>query len=71
MREANELIKPYIVTNKKPAFIDIHSSMIESNYVSCIELYAQDGIQLNREAYRLAKHLITPYLPTFVQLKEC
>jgi lysophospholipase L1-like esterase len=60
--EANGLIKAYTSSDSRLTYIDVFTPMLNSGGRPRSELFAADGLHLNREGYNLWKSLIAPYL---------
>lgn len=62
MRDANERIRAICEENERLTFIDIAAPMLGDDGWPRKELFADDGLHLNEEGYRLWTEIVTPHL---------
>lgn len=62
MREANALVRDYAATRRDVVFIDVFTPMMSRAGGVRADLFAEDGLHLNRAGYDLWKSLIAPAL---------
>jgi hypothetical protein len=70
IRDANQMIKREVDSRPSTSFVDIHGPMLEPDGRPRPDLYADDGLHLSVEGYRLWKMLLsahadTVFSPTF------
>ena len=59
---ANQLIKNYLTTKKKTAFIDVYHPMLNNNGTVKSEIFLEDSLHMNARGYAIWKKAIAPYL---------
>jgi len=62
MREANQLIKDFLATQKNTAFIDVHQKMLDTTGEPIPEIFLDDSLHMNAKGYAIWKKEIEPYL---------
>jgi lysophospholipase L1-like esterase len=62
MMKGNELIKKYLTTKKRTAFIDVYKEMIDDEGKPRPELFLDDNLHMNKAGYDIWKKKIEPYL---------
>ncbi len=62
MIEANRLIKNYLKTQPKTAFIDVFHPMLTPQGKPKEELFVEDRLHMNAKGYAIWKRVIKPYL---------
>lgn len=62
MVQANRLIKNYLATKRKTAFIDVYSKMFNKNGTVMQDIFIEDNLHMNAKGYRIWQKAITPYL---------
>jgi lysophospholipase L1-like esterase len=62
IKEANELIRNYLRGQSNTHFIDVFSSMIDSNGQPKNGIYLEDNLHMNSKGYEIWQSLIQPYL---------
>ena len=62
MIQANQLIKQYLSTKKKTAFIDVYSKMFNPDGTVMQDIFIEDNLHMNATGYQLWQKLIAPYL---------
>lgn len=62
VRETNELIRAYSVTEPRLDFIDVHSAMLDANGQPRPELFQADRLHMNAEGYALWRQIIALHL---------
>lgn len=60
--EANKLIKKYLATKKKTAFIDVYSKMLNADGLPKPEIFVEDRLHMNAKGYAIWKKIMEPYL---------
>lgn len=60
--EANRLIENFLKSQKKAAFVNVYSSMMNKQGKIRTELFSPDKLHMNPEGYALWKKIILPYL---------
>lgn len=60
--EANNIIKKFLSTKKKTAFIDVYSKMLNPDGSPIAELFVEDRLHMNPKGYAIWKKAIEPYL---------
>ena len=63
IRRANDLIRAELLTHPAGIYIDVYSAMLDAQLEPRPELYAEDGLHLSREGYRLWTQIVTAYSP--------
>ena len=64
MVEANQLIKKYLGTKKKTAFIDVYTKMFNKDGTVMQDIFIEDNLHMNTKGYAIWKKIIQPYLVT-------
>ncbi len=59
---ANKLIKNYLTTKKKTAFIDVYHPMLNNNGTVKSEIFLKDSLHMNAKGYKIWQTIIKPYL---------
>ncbi len=62
MQEANDQIKSFIEKQKKTAYIDVYSSMLDANGKILTHIFIADKLHMNAEGYKIWQGIIAPYL---------
>lgn len=62
VKEANQLIKNYLATKKKTAFIDVYHPMCNKDGTVKSEIFLGDSLHMNASGYAIWKKTIEPYL---------
>jgi len=62
MREGNQLIKDFLVTQKNTAFIDVHQKMLNAADEPIPEIFLDDSLHMNAKGYAIWQKEIQPYL---------
>lgn len=62
MVQANQLIKQYLSTKKKTAFIDVYSKMFNPDGTVMQDLFIEDNLHMNAKGYQIWQKTIEPYL---------
>jgi lysophospholipase L1-like esterase len=62
MREGNQLIKNFLRSQKKAAFIDVHQPMLNETGEPIPEIFLDDSLHMNAKGYAIWKKTIEPYL---------
>lgn len=61
IRELNEMVRRDIQSRAAGYYVDVFPVMVNGNGEPRHELFAEDGLHLNREGYRLWSSLLEPY----------
>ncbi|GAC1451089.1 MAG: SGNH/GDSL hydrolase family protein [Chitinophagaceae bacterium] len=62
MKEANAQIKSFLLKNKKTAFGDVYSRMLDKDGEPKKDIFLADNLHLNAKGYAIWKKVIEPYL---------
>jgi len=62
IRVANQLIRGYIATDPKLAYIDVFTPMLDASGQPRRELFLEDGLHMNAKGYAIWKDLIAPVI---------
>jgi len=62
MREANQLIKDFLATQKNTAFIDVHQKMLDTTGEPIPEIFLEDSLHMNAKGYAIWQKEIQPFL---------
>jgi len=62
VEKANQLIKNYLTTKKKTAFIDVYHPMLNNNGTVKSEIFLEDSLHMNAKGYKIWQKKIKPYL---------
>jgi lysophospholipase L1-like esterase len=62
MVAANQLIKNYLSTQKKTAFIDVYSKMFNKDGTVMQDIFIEDNLHMNAKGYAIWQKIIEPYL---------
>jgi lysophospholipase L1-like esterase len=65
IRKTNRLIQEYSAKQKGLAYIDIFTPMLGKNGTPRKELFAPDGLHLNKKGYALWTNILKPFLSTY------
>jgi len=60
--EANSIIKKYLATKKKTAFIDVYSKMLNTDGSPMTDIFVEDRLHMNAKGYAIWKKILQPYL---------
>jgi lysophospholipase L1-like esterase len=60
--EANNIIKKYLATKKKTAFIDVYTKMLNADGSPMAGLFVSDSLHMNAKGYAIWKRIMEPYL---------
>jgi lysophospholipase L1-like esterase len=64
MEAANQLIKNYLTTKKKTAFIDVYHPMFNKEGTVMTDIFIEDNLHMNAKGYAIWQKIIDPYLLT-------
>lgn len=59
---ANQLIKKYLSTKKKTAFIDVYYPMFNTDGTVMSDIFIEDNLHMNAKGYAIWQKIIAPYL---------
>ena len=59
---ANQLVKNYLTTKKKTAFIDVYHPMLNNDGTVMSEIFLEDSLHMNAKGYKIWQKVIAPYL---------
>jgi len=62
MIQANQLIKNYLSTKKKTAFIDVYNKMFNRDGTVMQDIFIEDNLHMNAKGYAIWQKAIEPYL---------
>jgi lysophospholipase L1-like esterase len=62
MTEANKLIRSFLKTQKKTAFIDVYHKMLNKKGKPKEEIFGEDQLHMNAKGYAIWQKAIEPYL---------
>ena len=62
LREANALVKAFLLKEKNAGFIDIYPAMLDARGKPGEELFLSDRLHMKPEGYAIWKKIILPYL---------
>ncbi|MDP4291356.1 MAG: GDSL-type esterase/lipase family protein [Bacteroidota bacterium] len=62
VEQSNELIRKYLKTTSKTAFVDVYPLMIKRDRVINGEIFTSDSLHMNAKGYSIWKKAILPYL---------
>lgn len=62
MQTANKLIKDFLSTKKKTAFIDVYHKMFNKGGTVMQDIFVEDNLHMNEKGYRIWQKIIAPYL---------
>ena len=62
MIKANQLIKNYLSTKKKTAFIDVYHKMFNADGTIMKDIFIEDNLHINAKGYHIWQKIIEPYL---------
>jgi lysophospholipase L1-like esterase len=60
MREANELVRQYIVTDRSLTYVDVFTPMLGPTGLPRGELFQSDGLHMNAQGYAIWRGLLQP-----------
>ncbi len=59
---ANEMIKKFLKTKKRTAYIDVYHSMLNEDGTPMTGIFLADNLHMNKKGYDIWKTIIEPYL---------
>ena len=59
---ANVMIKNFLETKKRTAFIDVYHAMLNSDGTVMTDIFLQDNLHMNKKGYAIWQKIIAPYL---------
>lgn len=62
MEKANTLIKTFLATKRRTAFIDVYHKMFNKNGTVMQEIFVEDNLHMNAKGYTIWQKAIEPYL---------
>jgi lysophospholipase L1-like esterase len=62
MIQANQLVKNYLSTKKKTAFIDVYNKMFNRDGTVMQDIFIEDNLHMNAKGYAIWQKAIEPYL---------
>lgn len=62
MQKGNALIKSFMEQQKRAAYIDVYSSMLDANGKVLTHIFIADKLHMNAEGYKIWQGVIAPYL---------
>jgi lysophospholipase L1-like esterase len=62
MREGNKLIRQYLKTRRKTAFVDVYNEMVDDEGKPRAELFLDDNLHMNKQGYAIWQKILEPYL---------
>lgn len=62
IREANALIRTYVATHPRLAYVDVYTPMLNEHGTPRPELFLPDQLHLNAQGYALWQRIIAPYV---------
>jgi lysophospholipase L1-like esterase len=62
MQKGNALIKSFMEQQKRAAYIDVYSSMLDANWKVLTHIFIADKLHMNAEGYKIWQGVIAPYL---------
>lgn len=62
MVEANQLIKDFLATQKRTAFIDVYARMFNGDGTVMQDIFVEDNLHMNEKGYHIWQKIIEPYL---------
>jgi lysophospholipase L1-like esterase len=62
MRATNQLVRDYVSTDNKLAYVDVFTPMLDASGQPRPELYLEDGLHMTPAGYAIWRDLIAPAL---------
>lgn len=62
MQKVNAEIKAFLQKNKKAAFADVYSSMLDADGAPMKDIFLADNLHMNAKGYAIWKKVLAPYL---------
>ncbi len=62
MQKGNAMIKSFMEQQKRAAYIDVYSSMLDANGKVLTHIFIADKLHMNAEGYKIWQGVIAPYL---------
>lgn len=62
MMRGNELIRKYLSTKKRTAYVDVYKEMIDDEGKPRTDIFLDDNLHMNKDGYAIWKRLIQPHL---------
>lgn len=62
MVTANQLIKKYLTTKRKTAFIDVYHKMFNKDGTVMKDIFVEDDLHMNAKGYAIWQKIIKPYM---------
>lgn len=59
---ANEMIKDYLATKKRTAYIDVYHAMLHQDGTPMPDIFLDDKLHMNAKGYAIWQKIIEPYL---------
>ncbi len=61
-KEANQLIRDFIATQKNTQFLDLHNAMLDEKGMPQQDIFIADNLHLNAKGYQIWQKAFAPYL---------
>jgi lysophospholipase L1-like esterase len=61
-KEANQLIRDFIATQKNTQFLDLHNAMLDEKGLPQQDIFIADNLHLNAKGYQIWQKAFAPYL---------
>jgi lysophospholipase L1-like esterase len=61
-KEANQLIRDFIATQKNTQFLDLHNAMLDEKGLPQHDIFIADNLHLNAKGYQIWQKAFAPYL---------
>jgi lysophospholipase L1-like esterase len=62
LRAANDMIRSFLASNKRTAYVDVYKAMITDEGKPRTELFLSDNLHMNRNGYAIWIRLMQPFL---------
>jgi lysophospholipase L1-like esterase len=62
MRAANQLVRDYVRTDDRLAYVDVFTPMLDASGQPRRELYLEDGLHMTAAGYAIWRDLIAPLI---------
>lgn len=62
MEQVNQLVKDFLSTKKKTAFIDVYHPMFNADGTVMQEIFIEDNLHMNAKGYAIWQKIMEPYL---------
>jgi lysophospholipase L1-like esterase len=62
MKQGNAMIKSFLATKERTAFIDVYSAMLDKDGKPIKSIFLEDNLHMNKSGYEIWQRIMQPYL---------